>query len=543
MKLILHHALKDVRLLKWILAIWVLLNVALYVTVLVGVGLPAAQVAEGRPLVTMFATLRALVVASFFAIPVIIVQSDPAMGTTATWFTRPLSWRALFAAKVLVAVPLFALLPEVGDLTVLLIAGVPFGTAAGLALEAIAVQAAWLFAVLALAAITITLAQFVVAVLLELTLYFSLALGVRVFGGAVWVSRGFGGARVASPETMQVAFVGTTIVVGLGLVLFAYKRRSMTQGAVLAGFAPVIIAVTTVLWPWDTARSLGPTIVSPVQVRLAPDLHCGVDARPYPYDCAISGDVLFSDVPAGQSVQLITWSGWLQYGAERVPLLRVAVGNGDPTGNAPGQPGRAMLQVLGGQVLTRGSRGSVPAFHTMRGWVPAPHSEALENQPGTLDATFEVVTLAHRERATNSVSVGATYPLNTGRGEILSVERYARGVTVIARETGLDFRQDRFVGHDYALRNARRGEVLLEYKRGFTVTPFTVATALIPVPQHLASIWWELDFAWPDHPSFDADAWLRDARLVVVESERVGVSDKHVQVPGIVLSKLPGWGK
>lgn len=539
--MILHQALKDARLLKWILAIWILLNVALYATVLAGVHVPGADVAEGRPLYTLFVTLRALLIAGFFAFPVLVVQNDPAVGTTATWFTRPVSWRGVVAAKLFLAIPLFVLLLVAGDLAAMLLGGVPIGAAIRPALEAIAVQSAWLLALMALAAITANLAQFVVAMLLEVVLYLLLVAAVQVtWWSARWYTffyRQYTG--FVSPETMQAVFVAAVVVAGLALLAFAYKRRSMLQGIVVAAVLPLVIGLVTITWRWDVAAPFGPRIQSPVEVQLVPDsLRFALRGARGSLDWVLSSRLDVSRVPAGQSVQFAAADAWLQYGSERVAARRLYFGGGQEAGNAR----RAMLQVLGGRVLTTGGDRPVPSEpYNLGAEIPEGSCRAFENQPGTFDAALKIVVVAHRERTTSGVTAGTTYALNTGEGTIVSVERYRRGITVIARETGLDVKQSRYIRHDYALKNDRRGEVLLIYKRGFTEAPFVTVTALVPVPQHLTATWQELDFAWPEDPSFDVDAWLRDARLVVIESERLGITEKQVQAKGVVISQLPGW--
>jgi hypothetical protein len=528
MRLVVHQGLKDARLLKWILLLWVLLNAALYLVALLAIYKSLEGIDSGSTVMGAYLAIRGLLVGGFVAIPVLVVQNDPGVGTTAFWFTRPITRRVLLGAKFLLMVPALVLLPVLLDLAALLIAGVPFGVAVRPMLEALALQVAWLVPLMAIAALTTDLARFVLGALLEVVIYFVVvaigpwAVGIRAYHATV------------SPATTTIVFAATLVIVAFAVLAVAYLSRDLRRGAVAAGVAPVFLGLVVLLWPWEIASVAGPTVSSPVQVRIGALWR----VPPLPYtDCLVGASLDLFDVPPAESLQVAAHETWLQYGGKRVDMRNVYVSVADPQGEA--QATRAVLQIASGQVLTRNGQPikSANASYSLFATVPAVPCRELAGERATLEAAIRVTPVTHRVAARIPIAAGSRYQLATGTGEVLEVRRSPVGIMVGARQTGLDTRFGPHVRVSYVLHNRRLGDVLIPSRPRVTTSPFLLM--IIPVPQHLVSTWWTLDFRWPDRPGFDADNWLRDAELVVVESRELGVAERHIEVRDVVLSSLP----
>jgi len=531
MRLVVHQAVKDAQLLKWILGLWVLLNVTLYLVVLLAIYKSLEGIQSGSIVMGPYSAIRGLLVAGFIAIPVLVVQNDPGVGTTAFWFTRPITRRVLLGGKFLLTVPALVLLPVLLDLAALLIAGVPIGAAVRPVLEALALQVAWLVPLMAIAALTTDLAQFVLGALLEVVIYIVIvAIGPWAFGLGAYHA-------LVSPATTTIVFVAALVIVAFAVLVVAYLSRDLRRGVVAAGVAPVFLGLVVLLWPWEIASVVGPTVSWPVQVRMGALWR----VPPLPYtDCLVGATLDLFDVPPTESLQLAAREVWLQYAGKRVDMRSVYVTVVDPQGEA--QATQVVRRVASRQVLTRNGQPikSVSASYSLFGTVPAVPCRELAGERATLEAAIRVTAVTHRVAARIPIAAGSRYQLATGTGEVLEVRRSPVGIMVVARQTGLDTRFGPRLRVDHVLHNPRLGGVLVVSQPRLTESPFLLI--VIPVPQHLVSTWWTLGFRWPDTSGFDADNWLRDAELVVVESRELGVAEKHIEVRDVVLSALPERG-
>ncbi len=310
MRLVVHQALKDLHLLKWILAAWVLLNVAMHLLVLIGVGLPP-QTPAATLAANIYSVLRALLVAGFIAIPVIAIQNDPGAGTTAFWFTRPISVRLLLGAKFLLVVPAVVLFPVLVDVIALLVARVPLRSTVAPELDNLAIGIAWLLPVVAIAAFTAGLAQFVLGAILEVFAFIAI---VALAPWALALPR----TRLFTDQTAPV-FFAALIAAGFLVVVFAYLSRNLRRSACAAGVMPVCLGVLLLFWPSDATRPLGPTLSSPVVVSPGAEWH----AAPYGSSstdggCELSGGLEVSAIPPTQTVETTVSEMAVQSGNRRV---------------------------------------------------------------------------------------------------------------------------------------------------------------------------------------------------------------------------------
>jgi hypothetical protein len=531
MRLVVHQALKDARLLKWFLAAWVLLNVALHLVVLVGVYQPPPEPREVSVLATVYEVLRALLIAGFIAIPVIAMQGDPGVGTTAFWFTRPIRVRVLLGGKFLLVVPPVVVLPVLLDVCTLWVAGVPPRGTVGPMLEGLALQAAWLLPVMAIAAFTTDLAQFVLGVVLEVPFF------IAVWTLVPWALGFAPGNRLFSPGTTPL-FLTVLGAASVAVIVLAYLSRSARRSAYAAGAAPVFIAALLFAWPADIHRTFGGSLASPVRIEpravwLMPANSAG--------DCQIAVSLELPGLPATQVVEVVPQEATLVYSDKRVGIRHLY---SSAPANARDQAPTAVRALINATQdesgATHESVGAGRAY-SFFGTLPASICRDRPRDRATLQVDVRLTAWNYRRAAELPVRSGAAYRIDSGGGEVLDVTRAAYALSLRTREIGLGrvwmgtfspvWLSSTETLHP-VLRGVRAGEVMVPVRSSATVSPFLSIS--IPVPQHLESTWWTLDFP-------DAD-WLQGARLVLVESRRLGTVARDIEIPNIVLSSLPEQG-
>jgi hypothetical protein len=265
MRLVIHQALKDVRLLRAILVAWVGLNVALHVLVLVGASVYAPGTERATTLEVAFNVLVGLNVAGFVAVAVLVLQSDPALSTSAFWVTRPVSIPILLAAKTLVLVATLVALPALCDVLTLLAAGVPASWTATFVPGSLTLQLAWLLPVMALAAMTTTLAQFAVATAAEVV-------GFGLLTTAMTWIIGWQRANLIYKASYYAVTIGIVLLASLAVIAIAYGRRRLRQTVIVASAWPVLMIAAFAVWPIvpraEAAPSTPKVAVRPAAVAL-----------------------------------------------------------------------------------------------------------------------------------------------------------------------------------------------------------------------------------------------------------------------------------
>jgi hypothetical protein len=244
MRLTLHILVKDVRGLRW----HILLVVAL--TLAVGYFLYATPY--------LYGLAQAYLIAR-------VIQDDALAGDRQFWVTRPISWKALLAAKlifiaVLTTVPVFiaewAALAHQGLQPASHISGLIWGVASGAVL--------WLPAA-ALAAVTRNLAE--VAVCLLVTSPF-LILPLIIDPSSNWQSLDWARELVITPLYLLIA---------LSVVLLQYSRRRAWPARALLACVLVLPPVLYAASPWDNGIAL---VFRPASQSGVPGIQIAFDGEP-----------------------------------------------------------------------------------------------------------------------------------------------------------------------------------------------------------------------------------------------------------------------
>jgi len=497
MRLVIHQALKDIRSLQWMLVVWLALVAAFRIVAVLGVGVPPGQFARDNLLMSAYMAVLAMMAGAFVVVPVLVMQNDPAVGTTAFWFTRPISRPVLIAGKLLVATSAFVVLPVLVDAITLLVAGVELPSVLATAGEALAIQAVWLLPVMALAALTTSLAQFVLAALLEVVFFLVLvALARPVFFPVSW-------------ETVTIVYMTALVLAAIVLIVTAYWWRDMKRATVVAIAAPVFILGAMMSWKWELTPSW--PFAAGTQVGIVAKA-AGIPVTPNPNGetMAIPVDLSLSGLSPRQRQRITVEDAWLQYGKERVKLSV--------------EPPRDLSA-------------STTTIYPFVSWRAVEHRV---NDPAVFHAILRVGTIERRE-TTVPMSPGATYQLGGGRGEIVGVrvEEPLR-LMVTLREIGLEERFQSGEKLEYVIRNARTGDTRFD-GRPYVPSPF-VSLFFLPVSQHLVANWHWLAVTPPPGSVQPTEAgiarWLRESKLTIIESRQAGSFRRHVEIPNLVLSSL-----
>jgi hypothetical protein len=504
MRLVIHQALKDIRSLRWMLVVWLALVAALHVVALLGLRVPPADFVRDTTLMSAHTAFLAMMAGAFVVIPALVMQNDPAVGTTAFWFTRPISRPVLIAGKLLVATSAFVVLPVLVDAITLLVAGVELPSVLATAGEALAVQAVWLLPVMALAAMTTSLAQFVLAALLEVVFFLALVTLARLRGPVFFA---------VSWEMVTIVYMTALLVAAVALIVAAYWWRDMKRATVVAIAAPVFVLVAMTSWTWELPSSW--PFAAGTQVGIVAKA-AGIPVTPNPNGetMAIPVDLSLSGLSPRQRQRITVEDAWLQYGKERVNLA-VNLGVEPP----------------------RDLSASTTTIYPFASWRAVEHRV---NDPAVFHAILRVRTIEQRE-TTVPMSPGATYQLGGGRGEIVGVrvEEPPR-LMVTLREIGLEERFQSGEKLEYLIRNARTGDTRFD-GRPYVPSPF-VSLFFLPVSEHLVANWHFLAVTPPpgsvQPTESDIARWLRESKLTIIESRQTGSFVRHVEIPNLVLSSL-----
>jgi hypothetical protein len=243
MKLILHHFWKDIRSLRWILGLWLLVVLTQAVITVLAVQ-PSYQIASMAEMIAPSAIWYVINGAIWIAVIVYLIQSEPVTGATSFWLTRPIPPVISVFSKLifiigLVIVP--SLIPRTIDL---LLFGVPVHTVRDSVYATILVELMMALCVVWLATYTRNMAQFwgVVGTLCVLWIAGSLTLMFRssIMTFTAETNPGLWASRF---EMGFWVFFGGLIV---SLVIQYWLRT--TQKAFLLGLGSIFLSITCFFW-------------------------------------------------------------------------------------------------------------------------------------------------------------------------------------------------------------------------------------------------------------------------------------------------------
>ncbi|MCE0521366.1 MAG: hypothetical protein LV480_00455 [Methylacidiphilales bacterium] len=243
MKLILHHFWKDVRSLRWILGLWLLVVLTQAVMTFLAVQ-PSYQLASVAELIGPSTIWRLINGAVWTVVIIYLIQSEPVTGATSFWLTRPIPPFISVPSKMLFILGLIivpSLIPETMDL---LLFGVQFHTVYNAVCAIVYVELMMALCVVWLATYTRNMAQFwgVIGILCILFVAYSVTLAFRsslmTFGEesrpGLWASR--------FEMSFWIFFGGL-----IGSLIIQYWFRT-TKRAFSLGIGGIILSIAVFFW-------------------------------------------------------------------------------------------------------------------------------------------------------------------------------------------------------------------------------------------------------------------------------------------------------
>ena len=391
MKLILHHFWKDVRALRWMLAVWLLVVVTDTVLGCLSV-LPdyatasRANRASASPLVYLLGAI------AWILLIVRLVQTEPMSGTTSFWRTRPTPPWVLIASKLLFIL-LLAIFPSVfiHGLEVTLYR-LPAGAAHEIVRNAFFLECLTLPLILWMAAQTRNLAQFWIAIcllLVSFTIYTTFALNRYLP-----IDR-HPGLTAARWEMGGLLFYGGLIV----SLLLHYGFRNARAGFWVGFLSIVLSSLIGVGWPFVWRPFSTVSLHSPASVPIA--FHLKAASVPDWSQTEALGttyqDLSLQGVPAiedSRGIPVVEWTrgSFFPAKARRIPLDSAIVPTSSLMGNVLIDWSPELQKIR--PDLTVGPVG-LPRSQALRVQVPVTEASKVKGQRGflilQLDGRFQTL--------------------------------------------------------------------------------------------------------------------------------------------------------
>ena len=539
MSQLMHILRKDVRRLRWLLALWLVLLIVRVLLAVNGAAAANESVAAGLLLQKLWDTMWVIELILGALIVTQLVHEEPLVGFTPFWLTRPyvrtvlLTEKLLFAAVVLIALPLIA------DL--LMLSRFNAGPRALVRGSATAVlgDAIWMLSLMVLAVLTPSLAAFVLTAL-GIVAAVSTFVAVQVGFFSIWTEP-TGYTRPAPPDaTPIVVMIATYLCAAFSVVVYQYHRRRwrVAAGLAVAGLAATIISTT--FWPWPFARSeevRAGTWASSVAVAHDPSWGTKIsDVVNVSRQMGerwrwVTARFTVSGLPPEMTVQSTGIRSRLQF-----PDGSALEGGGEG-GFGSTFSLAAAEAVLGSRVLVTHDFDRPPEWSPM---ISVRDRELLprRGQSGRLDADIDIHVMQMREVATVPLMPGVSVDRGTSRLDVTAVQLGVDSLNVVIQRWHVQspLSVDPYVQEFFALRRRSTGEALMggvdnSWQLGgngglipLPVGGFSVGLLYLRFPGPGYGIPNDLDIA-----SFD------DAELVVLEMAPAGVVTRRLTIDPFVV--------
>jgi hypothetical protein len=246
MNLTWHIVKKDLRALRWPLALWTLLIAAK-----LGLGV-AMLTGEGGASVDWFPTLDniSMLLAGLqgmsFILVAALIQEDLLVGTSAFWVTRPISGGRLLAAKLLGIGLIFGVLPVLVNLPWWLGCGYGWHEIGWAVLETVGFNAIFALIGLLWAVVTDGYGRFLMWTLVMLIAIPSIAGGISMYLTRIHAAQpaGLMWARTAVALSLAVLGVG-------GMVVHQFLTRRTVRSVIAIVVTAGLISAVGLWWPWS----------------------------------------------------------------------------------------------------------------------------------------------------------------------------------------------------------------------------------------------------------------------------------------------------
>lgn len=553
MRLVQHLVRADIRQFRLLLAVWLILVVS--GAILDGVRPMLAADLAVRSAAGLVGSLLWLAELLFgVALIALLVQAHPLVGSDAFWMTRPISPRALLAAKAILLGVVMIALPVFADVGLMAFYEVPPTRIATVSLQTTLFWMFWIVALMSAAALTANLTTFALLLggaLLAIALILAATVAIAMGSFAELPSSASASFGTDEPTSDIMLWV-LLIVSGVTLLIVQYRTRVRSR-AIATGVGGILVAiVVTWAWPWPI---LAPTIVVPAWAADASMLRLASNTETVKIDEDLSwlhrhpvwnvvrARVTLAGIAPGWSALVGAQQAVVQLDAKtRVTSpfpahpTEVAIESGEAS-----QSRSVVRRLLGVRRLLD----TVPTSDdtTILLFLSDPDLRRLTPANGTYEGRFQVVLTRYDIEAVLPLRNGAIHQNGAYRFAIHAVERARGRLSIVAHESNALSMFDRRPPQHFTfyLRNLQAGEALhgaeqelrddvaLPFSMGFAGSQnpgFTARALLVQFPP---------GYGLQEKPLRLDDRWIEQAELVIVSATPAGSVERSLAIANFPL--------
>jgi hypothetical protein len=550
----LHIFRKDLRRLRWWLALWVALVAVQTASAIAGPRLALSGLSQTIVMAQVDSLTATVVVLTLALLASRLIHDEPLVGLDWFWISRPYDWRALLAAKLLLAMVFFVGVPLAAHVIVMAAFGADLVDIIRVAPDFVASDLRWALAWMVFAVLTRSLATFSLAAVGALIAMVLLVLIMTTV--LIWNATG----ETPPDTTAPIADASGAIVAGfvfvaatLAVIVVAYKERRIGWSLLATGIGLVAVVVVPMAWPWRFAAEWPEAFdrrpgfrarVSAILDLSAPSL---VDSGSFGGrrgDRIVQVPTRLVNLPTDLRIQGTFVSSRLVLADGHV-LESAQGGVSRPTTSGTNEhPLQRMFP--GSRVLPIQTGVSTVEFAAL---IRANDAELARygSQPGRLTSTLTYSLLRSRVVGVLPLRDGALYRDRSLRVDLLRVERRHSSCSVLVRHWRASpwWSPTAYRSYEVVLRNRRLRQVVVgdQMSRLPVESPLSLPFFLIGMSGGAS---WQGSFAvahsaieFPASrdgqmtidPPLDA-RWLADADLVMIESTVAGWLSRTVTVDG-----------
>jgi hypothetical protein len=550
-----HIFRKDLRRLRWTLIAWLALVCARTFVATAGADValggfgPQIGISELSALLSlMYVLLLAFLVSS-------LVHDEPLVGRDAFWITRPIAPDSLLGAKFIFAALFIIIVPVTADVVVAAV----FGTDAHGIASTIVVAAfnhlVLVALLLALAAMTPSLARFVLATAGVVAALAALLVFVALMALFLTEEVSEGGGVALPDPTPAVVGGAMAVLAALAVVVYQYRTRRRGRALAIAALGTVLVVLVPPRWTWSFAARPEAEVAEPP--RDTSTLAVSLDGSAprigdvYTFRRRVSPK---KQIAAHASVVGVAPEFTVRAIAARSQLelpdgVVLRSGRNDASaavlsnsGSASGRDS-AVEAALGGMRLLTRNREIDPA--ASEHWPVLLRVEDRDfirhrSETGRLTANLDVAFDRIDPRAALPLTDGATQDMGPFTVRVVQVIRHATGCTLLLRRSHVEtlFSPPTYIPFMYVLRNGTRGELAGGDVRELSADGIGAGGFFLSRPRlggrGFVLEQYEIEFparSRPDGSSVDLDdAWIGGADLVVLEAMPAGVIRRTVAI-------------
>jgi hypothetical protein len=548
----LHIFRKDLRRLRGWLALWIAIQAVQTVLAIVGPRLALNGMSQAIVMAQVDSLTVTVVVLTLALMVSRLIHDEPLVGLDWFWVSRPYDWRALLAAKLLMAVGFFVAVPLAGHVIVMAAFGADLSDMLRVGPDFIESDLRWALVWMVFAVLTRSLATFSLAVVGAMIAVVLLVVTITTL--VIWNVTG----ETVPNTTGPIADASGAIVTGfvflvatLAVIVVAYKERRASWSLLAAGVGLLAVVAVPMAWPWRFAAEwpmafdgAGPS----ARVKAILDLSAPPRVDSYTWSGRPRGDrtiqvpTRLAGLPADLQIQNTFASSRLVFADGHV--LQSAQSGG--TIAAPETSEHPLQGLFPDSRVLPINTGA--ATITLAGLIQASDEELSRygRQPGQLTSTLSYQLQRSKAVCILPLREGASYRDGSFRVDLLGVERRHARCMVVARHWRASpwWSPDGYRSYQFVLRNRQKRQAVVgdQTSPQGSASPlalpfmligmhggadgqgsFSVAHSLTEFPARAEG---------QSNTSLLHDTWLADADLVVIEATLAGWLTRTITVDG-----------